>query len=400
MEFKDTVERYKIAPFLQVYTIKILKDVALVRLIPLHTLYEVSDFICELSLNERHVNRMFEESLTHFQDNFYTPYLAESIRLFKGISDFIDGRRAPQQYLTHYYFGIRAKFFPRMIRAIINILNIQKEDLVLDPMTGCGTLNVECSLLGINSIGIDINPLFTLISKVKVESMKYSIEELRKEMNTLLTNIKTAITGLNPIKPSEVDLPIRLSKNIDEKNRIIVGIIKRYIEESDSRFRDFFKLPLAYYTRTMLRKYSPEKTYMKYSSLLLKMFFALIYLQRFIREVYPLEIGEAKILTDDIKSLSTSTKFRETLKYFNKEKVDAIITSPPYGTAIDYVLDHAHAMHVLNELGGKKDYMDIDAVIIDSPRYGELDERKIKELPAFIQEELRGISQEKKIKLS
>ncbi|MEM2661550.1 MAG: hypothetical protein QXS74_09555 [Nitrososphaeria archaeon] len=397
LEFRrGIVERYKITPFLQIFTTKILENVALVRFIPLHTLYETSEFICDLSLNEKHVNRMFEESLSHFQDNFYTPYLAESVRLFKGISDFIDGRKAPQQYLTHYYFGIRAKFFPRMIRAIINILKIQKNNLVLDPMTGCGTLNVECSLLGINSIGIDINPLFTLISKVKVESMRYPIEELRKEINTLLTNIKTAITGLNPIEPSEVNLPPRISKKIDERNKRIVGIIKRCIEESNPRFRDFFKLPLAYYTRTMLRKYSPEKTYEKYSSLLLKMFFALIYLQRFIKEIYPLELGEAKIFTDDVRSLSTSSKFREALKHFNREKVDVIITSPPYGTAIDYVLDHAHAMHVLNELEGKKDYMDIDAVTIGSQRYGESDEKKIKELPEFIQKEFNKIPQEKK----
>jgi tRNA G10 N-methylase Trm11 len=368
----------------------------LLRFIPLHTIYEATDFILELSLNEKHVNRMFEESLTHFQDNFYEPYLAESVRLFKGISDFIDSRRAPQQYLTHYFFGIRAKFFPRMIRAIINTIRLEEGDLILDPMTGCGTLNVEASLLGINSIGMDINPLFVLISKVKVESMKYPVDELRKEITTLLSNIKLAITGLNPIKPSEINLPVRISKNIGEKNKRVIGIIKRCIENSDERFRDFFKLPLAYYTRTMLRKYSPEKTYQKYSEFLWKMFFALVYLQRFIKEVYPLKIAEAKIFTGDVRLLSKSDKFKDALKYFGREKVDAIITSPPYGTAIDYVLDHAHAMHVLDELEGGKDYTDVDVNTIGSPRCGVSDLRRAKDLPELIQNEIVKIPKEKK----
>jgi tRNA G10 N-methylase Trm11 len=396
VKFEKVVKRYKVTPFFQIFTLKDKERLALLRFIPLHTLYEASDFIIELSLKENHVNRMFEESLNHFQDNFYEPYLAESVRLFKGISDFIDDRRAPQQYLTHYFFGIRAKFFPRMIRAIINTIRLKEGDLILDPMTGCGTLNVEASLLGINSIGIDINPLFVLISKVKIESMKYSIDELKKEINALLSNIKFGITDFNPVKPSEINLPTRISKNIGEKNRKVVGIIKKCIENSNIRFRDFFKLPLAYYTRTMLRKYSPEKTYQKYSDLLWKMFFALIYLQRFIKEVYPLKIAEAKIFTGDVRSLSKFEKFKNALNYFNKNFVDAIITSPPYVTAIDYVLDHAHAMHVLEELEGKKDYFDIDRDTIGSPRFGELDLSKIKKLPEFVQSEIEKVPREKR----
>jgi tRNA G10 N-methylase Trm11 len=398
IEFETSIKRYKVTPFLQIFVSKNMTNekMILLRFIPLHTIYEASDFILSLSQNEKHVNRMFEESLIHFQDNFYEPYLAESVRLFKGISDFIDDRRAPQQYLTHYYFGIRAKFFPRMIRAILNTIKVEKEDLVLDPMTGCGTLNVETSLLGINSIGTDINPLFVLISKVKVESMRYPIDELRKEINTLLLNIKSAISGLNSIEPAEINLPARISKNINESNKRTVGIIKKCIENSAECFRDFFKLPLAYYTRTMLRNYSPEKTYQQYSNLLWKMFFALVYLQRFIKEVYPLQIAEAKIFTEDVRLLSTSDKFKNALKYFNKEKVDHIITSPPYGTAIDYVLDHAHSIHVLDELEGNKDYTMIDANTIGSPRYKERDLREIKDFSEAILYEIEKIPKDKK----
>jgi len=57
-------------------------------------------------------------------------------------------------YATHGLFPYRGKFHPQLIKGILNILRIQPGEIVLDPMCGSGTLNVEASLLGINSVGI------------------------------------------------------------------------------------------------------------------------------------------------------------------------------------------------------------------------------------------------------
>jgi hypothetical protein len=53
-------------------------------------------------------------------------------------------------------------------------------------------------------------------------------------------------------------------------------------------------------------------------------------------------------------------------------------------------------MHVLDELEEKKDYTDIDANTIGSPRYGEPDLRRVKELPEFVQSEIEKIPKERK----
>jgi len=75
-------------------------------------------------------------------------------------------------YATHGLFPYRGKFHPQLIKGLLNILGIQPGEIVLDPMCGSGTLNVEASLIGIDSVGIGKSPFCVLMSKVKYEALK------------------------------------------------------------------------------------------------------------------------------------------------------------------------------------------------------------------------------------
>ena len=52
------------------------------------------------------------------------------------------------------------------------LMTTKEGDVVLDPMCGSGTLNVEASLIGIDSVGIGKSPFCVLMSKVKYEALK------------------------------------------------------------------------------------------------------------------------------------------------------------------------------------------------------------------------------------
>jgi len=86
-------------------------------------------------------------------------------------------------YATHGLFPYRGKFHPQLIKSLLNILKIMPGDIVLDPMCGSGTLNLEASILGIDSIGIDKSPFCILMSKVKYETLKGK-ESLLSSINT------------------------------------------------------------------------------------------------------------------------------------------------------------------------------------------------------------------------
>ncbi|QOQ83168.1 hypothetical protein INP81_04470 [Comamonas thiooxydans] len=69
--------------------------------------------------------------------------------------------------LSHDLHIYKAKFFPRMVRALLNIFG-NEGATVFDPYCGSGTALLEASLLGLNSYGSDIDPICHLISRTKV----------------------------------------------------------------------------------------------------------------------------------------------------------------------------------------------------------------------------------------
>jgi DNA modification methylase len=93
------------------------------------------------------------------------------------------------------------------------------------------------------------------------------------------------------------------------------------------------------------------------------MFFALYYFQKFKQEVRNIELGKHLIYTGDVRELERIIK--PGLEYFGKDFVDAIVTSPPYGTAIDYLSEHVYALYALDLT---KDHLKLDEQHIGSPR--------------------------------
>ncbi|MEM3092448.1 MAG: hypothetical protein QXI92_01965, partial [Candidatus Nitrosocaldus sp.] len=373
--FKNEVKQFDLLPYIQLFTVKKEKPYILLRLIPLHTIYEASNFIFELAYKLQHIDRMFKESIEHIKGGIYHPFSPSSARWHKGISDFIDERAAPQLYFTHYMFGIRGKFFPRMVSALINAVKVNEGEWLLDPFCGCGTMNLEATIKGINNIGIDMQPLFTMITELKIKSLKWDIALLKEKINELLNNIKIAMSTKDPNSLSryiveeegegerntaKAYLPDSLMKGVSKDSLETVGMIKGCIENIDvnadhevkNDFKRFFKLPLAYWMRSMLKKQTPEKIFETYSEYLWKMYFSIYYFNKFNKEIYKFKLGESRIYTHDVRTL-----YKIEDEILTKKGVDSIITSPPYGTAIDYIGEHVWALYILDLV---KNHLELD----------------------------------------
>lgn len=81
-------------------------------------------------------------------------------------------------YGTHGWHRYVGRFPPHLIRALLNYLGADSHSKVLDPFSGSGTTLVECRLLGIPAIGIEVCPLSSLISKTK-SKFPVSSDEIR-----------------------------------------------------------------------------------------------------------------------------------------------------------------------------------------------------------------------------
>ncbi|MFN8533448.1 MAG: hypothetical protein U0556_07860 [Dehalococcoidia bacterium] len=88
------------------------------------------------------------------------------------------GTTAHLSHDVHYY---KAKFFPRMVRALINICSDgagSAHPLVADNFSGSGTTLLEASVLGFESVGFDIDPLSVMIARAKLEAPLVGSERL------------------------------------------------------------------------------------------------------------------------------------------------------------------------------------------------------------------------------
>jgi len=100
--------------------------------------------------------------------------------------------RRSLRYGSHGIHEYRGKFFPQLVRSLLNMSGAGLDSIVLDPMCGSGTTPVEASLLGCRAIGIDFNPLSVQMSRVKCGILRAAPEVLLQAYQDLVAKISSA----------------------------------------------------------------------------------------------------------------------------------------------------------------------------------------------------------------
>jgi len=204
-------------------------------------------------------------------------------------------------YATHGLFPYRGKFHPQLIKALINIIGIQKGETILDPMCGSGTANIEAALTGINSYAIDLSPFCQFMTKVKYSSLSINAGQLKgiaKKAEQLFNFLNTSNIQQQLQKTADVQklkiYELALLAFLDS-----LGYSKRV---SSSTHKQLFLKVLQRYENTVVDFISRNSKYLS-------------------------ELGTIEIL-----SQATASKIP-----LEDNSIDGIITSPPYSFAIDYV---------------------------------------------------------------
>lgn len=256
-----------------------------------------------------------------------------------------------QSYLTHGIHKFPAKFFPELPRYLIRKYS-EEGDHVLDPMCGSGTTLLEAMLNNRIGIGIDIDPIARLISKVKTTPIdSESLESESDALNTMIQELATSET-YRPIIP---DFNYR-----DNWFRPFVlnelGIIRDSIDSMISQqieISDFFKVVLSsiirdvsnadpHCTRTVLRKkvvkrIDPGDTISRFTQALSRQ---QIVMDEFTSIAKTLNKGH--VLLPDGNAIQTGLE---------NDSMDLVVTSPPYINAVDYPRTHQLEMYWLGLLG-------------------------------------------------
>ncbi len=225
--------------------------------------------------------------------------------------------RSVNQYLTHWIYPYKGKFHPQMIRALLNIIGLERGDTVLDPFIGSGTTAVEAQLLGINCVGIDISPLCVLQSKVKVEAIDV-LEEIMQWKEEIISGVTNGIatrreSTLFSSEKESLDETIESIPN--EKVKDFYRMAKLIaVSDETRRGRDFSKA----FLKNLELMISSVKDYVD------------------VKKELNLSLGKTDIRAGDARELP-----------LDSESIDGIITSPPYSIALDYIANDAHALRAL-----------------------------------------------------
>jgi DNA modification methylase len=256
------------------------------------------------------------------------------------------------QYLTHRFHSYPARFIPQIPYSFIKLFT-NEGDTVLDPMCGGGTTIVEAFLNNRNAIGIDLNPLATLITKVKTtlisdEEMIYLDRKLRmmeKDIDLGYKKVDEVLQTLPNRKISKIFNKMIISK---------LETIRETIDEIKYEGHiDLYDLCRVGFSQTIwsLAENGTKNDVIQHFLNIIRLYKKELKRTRDKLKSFP----KITVLTSDARKLPIEDK-----------AVDLIVTSPPYVNALDYYRTHMYNMLWLgmdffnlkkNEIGGHSHFI-------------------------------------------
>jgi len=119
----------------------------------------------------------------------------------------VERERQATRYSAHGLHEYKGKFNPQVVRAIGNIIGLKEGETVLDPFCGSGTTLLECAHAGWNAVGIDRNPLAAHIANAKLRALRRAdgaLQELKDGVVAALRVSSERLVGI--ATPSQGDL--------------------------------------------------------------------------------------------------------------------------------------------------------------------------------------------------
>jgi len=135
----------------------------------------------------------------------------------------------------HNYFRFLGKLPPLLVRKLINLYS-NENDLILDNFAGSGTSLIEAKIANRRSIGIESNPLFYLLCKVKTSGYVVNTTNFLSVIRARLSNKNRKLLFNYPKgkKWFYIESLIDLQTILDEISRV-----------KNEKERDFYKVALA-----------------------------------------------------------------------------------------------------------------------------------------------------------
>ncbi len=239
-------------------------------------------------------------------------------------------KNANTKQYTHCYHTYPAMMIPQVARRLLREFAPKGQfETLFDPYMGSGTSLVEASILGLKSIGTDLNPLARMISKVKTIHYNYFLLEIKFSE----IQIKLFSYSPNQIKNKNFDRISNYSFWYSKDSLFRLSFLQQLINELDYGC-DFFNIALSEVVREVSYTRNGEFKRYKMTKYSLEKFkpdvFAL-FEKKVLRNLAGLKEYNSVCNNENSFVYNFNTSIHIPNSILQKDSVDIVITSPPYG---------------------------------------------------------------------
>lgn len=276
-------------------------------------------------------------------------------------------RRQSTRYSVHGLHEYKGKFNPQIVGSLLNVLNLDKRSVVLDPFGGSGTTVTECALHEIKAIGTDINPLAVKIANAKLLAMSTPYQELEDSLDEIMSSYRSS-AGTFPGVQTNEDAYLEKwfpREKLDEVNRL-----RAVIEKVSAPASEIFICLASNYLRNhsyqdpgdlrIRRRKTPVPAY-SFADDFFKASRSFLDSLKNSQEIIGVLQTPNKEILGDCRSGATAGLVNN----FVQGRVDALITSPPYATALPYI-DSQRLSLVWLGLASSSKLLELEATLIGS----------------------------------
>jgi DNA modification methylase len=275
---------------------------------------------------------------------------------------------------VHRWFRYSAGFAATWVEELLKEWGVKPGQVVLDPFVGSGTVLLVCDTMGINSIGVEAHPVVARICKTKLlwETEPDRVVHFAAEVLKCAKGVKTDISSY----------PQLIHRCFDTETLVVLDSLKSAWSSlrDSSPESELIWLALTSILRPTSRAGTAQWQYILPKKTKKKVINPLLAFQQQIKTIRSdlrwmqsrATRSQAEIIMGDARA------FADTMQ----QRVDAVITSPPYANNYDYADALRFEMTFWGEVAGWGDIHDTvrKYLIVSSSQHSSRERLKASDL--------------------